>query len=165
MGMLRPDLKFLLESATGRSFGSGRDLADLRPGTIESSLSFNEDQAGALSQLLANTPASRMISTANRMLDTRKDLPTKALSLLTGVKLSDVDAEKWKSIDARHELEKMMQGQANIRTHTDYYANPEAKASGTITPEQAYELQLYAALRKRARDAAEAKKIGVQVQP
>ncbi len=163
LSMLRPEVKVPLEFATGKQFMTGRDLADLRVGKVESLGGVLDDENGRLlSELLSGTPATRMISTGNRLLDERKGLATKALSLTTGAKLTDVDSAKWQAIDARHALEKLLQGQQGIRESVDYYATPDAKAAGTITPEQGQLLQLYAGMKQRARAAAQEKRVGVR---
>src|SRR5207302_10579273 len=109
LGMLRPELRALLESATGRQFFTGRDLADLHVGKVETALAGgDEERARGLSQFLTATPISRGISTLNRLLDERKYGPlgvfsgAEGLPLTTGARLTDVDQGKWRAIDARH---------------------------------------------------------------
>ncbi len=165
MGTLRPELKFALENATGKQFYTGRDLADLKPGKLASGFGMlDEETARPLAQILANTPATRAISTVEKLLDERKGLGPKALSLTTGAKITDVDTEKWRAIDARHNLEEKMRGSPGIRESVDYYPTPEAKAGKTLTPEQEWQLKAYASMKLRAREAAkEKKRVGLQI--
>ncbi len=169
LGMLRPELKGPLEGLTGKQFFTGRDMADLHVGKAESLGGIIDDEnARVLSQVLANTPATRMLSTANRLLDERKYTPAGlaglGLGLTTGARLTDVDTEKWRAVDARHNLEELMRGQPGIRQSTDYYPTPQAKAEQSLTPLQEQELRLYASMKLRARHAAEEKRrVGVQL--
>ncbi len=169
LGMLRPELKGPLELLTGKQFFTGRDMADLHVGQVESGFgNLDEETSRLLAQALLNSPATRMVSTANRLLDERKHTPAGiaglGLGLTTGAKITDVDTEKWRAIDARHNLESLMQGSPGIRESVDYYPSPEAKAAHSLTPRQEEELRLYASLKLRARKAAEEKKrVGVQV--
>ncbi len=165
LGMLRPEIKMALENATGKQFFTGRELADLHPGKVASLGGLlDEDTARPIAQVLANTPATRMISTFDRLMDERKGLLTKALSLTTGAKITDVDVQKWRAIDARHNLEDLLHSSPGIRQSTDYYPTAEAKATHALTPEQEAELRVYASLKLRARQAAEAKRrVGVQL--
>ncbi len=164
-GQLRPELRVPIEFATGRQLHTGRDLADLHRGQVESLGGLlSDDTAGILAQTLSGTPLTRAVSTVNRLLDERKGAATKGLSLTSGLKLTDVDTEKWKAIDARHRLEDLLRSQEGVRQSTDYYVKPEERPN--VSEEAAQQLRLYASLKARAREAAQQKrKIGVQVQP
>jgi hypothetical protein len=172
LGLLRPELRMALEGATGRQFFTGRDLADLHVGKVESLGGLLDEDSGRLAaQLITGTPFSRAVSTANRVLDERKYAggPVHAavslgIPLLSGVRISDVDLEKWRAIDARNQLERELAASPNIRTSKDYYADKKARAAGEITPEEAFALRLNAALKQRAREANEQqKRVGVRV--
>ncbi len=168
-GMLGPIPKGIAEGVTGKQFYTGRDLADLHVGRVESLGGLVDDEnARVLSQAVANSPGTRMLSTLNRLLDERKYTPTGlvglGLGLTTGAKLTDVDVDKWRAIDARHNLEDLMRGTSGIRQSTDFYPTPQAKQEGTLSQEQEYWLRVYAGMKMRAREAAkEKRRVGVQV--
>ncbi len=80
------------------------------------------------------------------------------------MRLTDVDVGKWKAVDARNRLEQELQSAEHIRTSRDYFADRNAKAAGEVTPQEAEMLRTYAALKQRAREAAEQKRrVGVQL--
>ncbi len=168
LGLLRPELKGVLENLSGKQFFTGRDLADLHVGSVESGFgNLDEETSRLVAQALLNSPATRMVSTANRLLDERKHTPAGlaglGLGLTTGAKITDVETEKWRAIDARHNLEELMHGSPGIRQSVDYYPTREAKLGGTLTPEQELNLRKYASLKLRAREAAKEKlRVGVQ---
>lgn len=125
-GMLNPILKGPLEQWVGRQFFTGRDLADLHP-TGAGSLWGNLDgqNAQVFSQLLANTPATRFVSTLDKLTDNRKGLVPKAANLLTGFKISDVDTDKARGIDTRKALEAIMKTDPAISRFAEFYLNEE----------------------------------------
>lgn len=172
LGSLRPGIRMPLEVATGRQFFTGRDLADVRPGNFENFVTGgNETGARVLSELAGATPISRALSTVNRLMDTRKYqggvaawLAAEAVPLASGARISDVDVEKWKAVDARNQLERELQQAPHIRQSRDFYADRDARSAGQVTPEEAEMLRTYAALKARAKEAAEAKKrVGIRI--
>jgi hypothetical protein len=86
LSMLHPALKAPLELITGQSFFQrGRPLTDL----------YSRTGTGTLGDTaLMNSPLSRYITTASMLGDPRKGIGTKALNLLSGVRLSDVNIEQ-----------------------------------------------------------------------
>jgi hypothetical protein len=171
LGMLRPELKGPLEFLAGRQFFTGREMKDLVPGKIASVGGlFDDETARPISQLLANSPASRVVSTLNKFLDERKHTPEGVAGLLsglvTGTRVTDVDLNKWQQIDARRAAERALREEEPIRELSTFYVKPEDK--GQITPEQARLMSLNAYIVAKAKEAAKQKKreqqrIGVQV--
>ncbi len=106
LSQLNPILKAPLEWSVGSSFfqsaadGSGRPLDELNPPigqTLANAASvFGRDASkpvdlpDGLEFLAANSPASRLISTARSLTDPRKPLADKALNALTGVRIAEV---------------------------------------------------------------------------
>lgn len=170
LGLLRPELRMALEGATGRQFFTGRDLADLHVGKVESLGGLLDEDSGRLAaQLITGTPFSRAVSTANRVLDERKYAggPVHAavslgIPLLSGVRISDVDLEKWRAIDARNQLERELQAAQHVKESKDYFVPRDVRAE--VSPEEAYALRAYAALKQRAKAAQEEKRrVGVRI--
>jgi hypothetical protein len=172
LGMLRPGLRLPLEVTTGRQFFTGRDLADLHVGNLENLVTGGNETTGRmLSELLGATPASRVLSTVNRAIDPRKYAGgpqhwavAELVPFLSGLRVSDVETEKWRSIDARNQLERQMQQSQHIRESKDYFADKTARTAGQVTEEEALALRTYAALKERAKEAQEQKKrVGVRI--
>ena len=151
---LNPYLKGPLEQLADRQFFSGRRLSDLRPttaGTLGGALS--DENAGLLTQLIANSPATRFATAFDKLIDDRKPLPLRALNLLTGVRVTDVDVEKAKAIETRRALEDLMRGRPGIVEHSNFYARPQDMAS--LTDQDVIMMRLYNEMRDRARKAAD----------
>ncbi len=98
----RPEIQAFIELATGKSLFNGRDLNDADPGAgrLLSNLAGGtadgkqaEPILGSrgLEFMLGKTPASRYLSTANTATDQRRGVGVKAMQLLSGVKIQDVE--------------------------------------------------------------------------
>jgi len=97
---LHPLLKGPIELASNRSFfqrgpGGGRQLTDLDPALGRTIANVTGEpkllNLGPLGEtVLANSPVSRVLSTARTMTDRRKELWAKGLNLLTPFKVTDV---------------------------------------------------------------------------
>jgi len=147
LSMLNPMfLKYPIETLTGRQLESGRRLSDM----------YSMTGQPALDELLANSPVSRAVSTLRTGVDERKTLLDKAVNMLSGVHLSDIDMEKAKSIAVRDYLEQAMQG-PHFRQNVNVNARPEELAN--LTP---YEINL---LRLQATRNAEARRRVVAQRP
>jgi hypothetical protein len=87
LGMLNPLIKAPIEQATGKQLFTGRDIRDLhsRLGDLTGA------PLPAVENALLNSPAGRVISTAGTLADPRKTALDKAVNLMTGARLSDVD--------------------------------------------------------------------------
>lgn len=107
LSRFRPGVQGAMEIASGRSLFFGRDLNDLDPSmgrlrqNVTDLVSGGERSKGlaepVISQgaefLVGKSPAARYLSSMNKALDGRKTLGERAMNLLTGVKLTDVNPE------------------------------------------------------------------------
>jgi hypothetical protein len=166
LGQSAPQVKFPIEEAMGVQMHTGRKLADLRPSPVVAGLGDLLQGAGIdhpstkseqlLSELLSATPASRFATTAGKLVDTRKDAATKALSLLTGTNVTDVDVPKTQLIGARDEIMDMLRGSPNVR-HFEEFNVPKDKV-GALTPQELEAYQMYKAVEAKAKEAAAKRK-------
>lgn len=148
LGAMNPVAKTPLELIFGKQFFSGRDLADLHPYPLPEELS-------TLNQILASSPASRVINLARQLGDERKGLPTVGVNLFTGARLTDQDIEKSLSIEGRKAVEELLRSSGKARDYTRLYVPEEQRAE--LTPEEARLLALYAALEQKAKKVAQEK--------
>lgn len=157
---LNPIIKYPLEQfLTGKQFFSGRDLADLRPtGPGQVASLFNDEYGQPVSQFFANTPLTRFVTMADKLRDTRKGPLEKALNLLTGIRVSDVDLEAARAVDSRRVLDQILRRQPNISQYTSWYVRPDQAAN--LTPEQIELMRLYTGIRQDARDYMERQRSG-----
>lgn len=160
-GNLNPILKGPLEQYSGKQFYSGRNLSDLRPSNsvlgLSRALSLPDEAAQPLTQWLANTPATRFLTTADKLLDTqgltsygRKPGWATGLNLLTGARISDVDLNKQRYIEQRDANNRLMATQPHLDPFVNYYARPGERAA--ITPNELLQLRMQAALQEQGRD-------------
>lgn len=142
-GMAQPWIKTPAEVASGVQFYSGRRLEDLKPYESISAMGLlPEDRARQLTQVIANTPASRAFSSLDKLIDERKGLGPTAVNLLTGGRVTDVDIQKQQDIATRELLKELLRGQSGVRAREDVYV--PADKLGLLDPA---ELQLYANLK------------------
>lgn len=142
LGMLNPIIKAPLELATNRQFYTGRDLRDLQSPT---------GMGTAADQLLMNSPVGRFATTARTLADERKDPLAKAINLLTGVRLTDVDMNKARDIAVRGAAEDMLRGQPGVGTFQRLAVSPEVMAQ--LSPAEQQMLQLLRSQEARQRKA------------
>ncbi|MDR3635699.1 MAG: hypothetical protein P4L84_17990 [Isosphaeraceae bacterium] len=163
-GNLNPMIKAPLEQLFNTQFYSGRKLSDLKPQGTASAIGklFGEDNPQLLAQVLANTPATRFISSADKLLDPRKTPVQKALNLLTGVKVTDVDTDKQRAIDLRQALQTLMEQYPHLSQHTEFYVKPDNVQN--LTPEEMKAMRAYATqeAESRAWSKEQRRQIGVQ---
>ncbi len=127
-GMINPYMKAIPEQAFGQQFYSGRNLADLEPSTVVSLGGLVPQRtAQTLTQFFANTPAARVISTADRALDTRKWDGTGLLNLGTGVRVSDVNLERTKAAAQREWLQQELRPAAATKVREEVYVPVEKR--------------------------------------
>lgn len=124
MGMTTPFVKAPIEWATGEQLFSGRELPTLTPSTLLSAL-VGEQAARPLNQLVVNTPASRVLSTLDRLLDLRKDPLTKLMSLTTGVNITDVEQEKQRGREIQRLVRDYLETVPYMSESTDFYVSPK----------------------------------------
>lgn len=115
LSALSPYIKMPVELATGTQLYTGRQLADLH------GLTGNT----VVDQLLYNSPVSRAVTTGRTLLDERKGLGAKALNLLTGARLTDVDLEQQRGIRTRDLIQEQLRGRPGVRTFQRQFVSPE----------------------------------------
>jgi len=119
--------------------------------TLSSLVGENNPQL--LSQTLANSPLSRFVTAADKAIDERKPWWAKALNLGSGVRVTDVDEQRQKSIEARKALESILSESPRIGTHTSLYVKPGEQEN--LTTKEMVRLQLLNQFNREARRHAE----------
>lgn len=156
LGMTFPWIKAPLEFAFDKQLYSGRPLSDLRPYEFASLGGLlDEKQARMLTQIAANTPASRTLSTINKVLDERKDPAIQALNLATGVRVTDVDADRAYNAAITKIIGDQLLGQPGVRSRQEVYVPLDSIPK--LSPAYAKRYALYLAADQRLRDAAKKK--------
>jgi hypothetical protein len=152
--MLNPIIKAPLEQLSDRQFFSGRRLSDLHPTGTASAIGslVGEENPQLLAQALANSPLARMVTTVDKLSDPRKSIGYKALNLGTGVRTTDVDIDKARTIEARNALEDMLKRQPHVRSFTNYFADPVALGRGELTAEEIMQLRMLNEMQRRGRE-------------
>lgn len=115
LGQAQPYIKLPLEYTFGTQLYSGRRLDELRPSDILSRF-LPEGVARGVTQVAANTPAARVLSSTDRLLDERKGAATTAVNMLTGARVQDVDTVKQQPVAMRRLLEEELRGRPGIRS-------------------------------------------------
>ena len=163
-GGLNPLIKGPLESLFDKQLFSGRNLSDLKPqgmvGSLGSLLDPDMQHRGAtqfLSQALANSPATRFATALDKLADPRKSLAQKALNLMTGVRVTDVDMNKARAIETRKALEDVLRANPAISQYTNLYVRPEDQEK--LSEEDISRLQVLAALQKNAQAYAKERRL------
>ena len=152
LGMLNPLIKAPIEQFTGRQFYSDRDLRDLDPrtGRILNNVGLLDDPKQVpqiVDQALLNSPVARVASTVGTLTDPRKSLFDKLLNVGTGMRVSDVDLEKQKSIAARQAIEETLRGRPGVSTFENVYVKDPTQ----LTEEELLLYQLSKAMAARSR--------------
>lgn len=148
---INPLLKGPLEYAAGTQFYSGRPLEEL----------YGPTGYESLDQAIMSGPLSRFYTTGRTLGDERKNAATKALNLLTGTRLTDVDVDKQREIAGRQIIEEMLQGNRNIGHFETLSVKPGAEAM--LSPEEIGLYRLYQNLQRRAQQRGKAKKGSIQM--
>lgn len=147
-GMAQPFVKLPAEVATGTQMFSGRKLEDLKPyefSTVGGLIP--DDAARQLSQFIANTPASRVGSTLDKLTDERKGLGPTIANTLSGVRVQDVDVEKVKDRAAKDLLQGLLRGKPGVRTMEEVYVPKDQLEK--LSPDQLLELDLLKEIERR----------------
>ena len=144
-GMANPVVKFPTETFTGRQTFSGRELADAhsRMGALGVPILPTAEN------LLMNSPLSRFVTTAGTIMDPRKTAADKALNLLTGMRVTDVDMNKARLTAARTHAENLLRGQPGVRRFENLAVNPQAFQA--LPPELQEAYQLYRSVQRQRR--------------
>ena len=157
LGMTFPWIKSPLEMIFGKQLYSGRPLTDLKPYEFaDLGGLLNEKQARVLTELAANTPASRTLGTINRFTDPRKDFVDQLLGFGTGAKISDVDVNRAYNAAITKVIGDMLKGQSGVRTREEVYV--PADRIPMLNQADAEKYALYLRAEQRLREAAEARK-------
>jgi hypothetical protein len=91
-----------------------------------------------------NGAMTRFFTAADNLTDPRKAVWQKALNLLTGVRVTDVDVEKQRDVETRAALEAMMAGHPDISRYSELYVKPEDQAK--LTPDEIFIMRKYTEL-------------------
>lgn len=160
-----PFIKAPLEQVFDRQLSTGRPLSELRAQGLVKKVGgyFGDDNPQLPAQILANSPLSRFASAFDKATDDRKPLWARALNLGSGVKLTDVDVQRQKAIEASVERNKILSSMPHIASYTHYY--PKRGEEGNLTPEEVEMLRLIPAMRERAIQArkGQGQQIGVRL--
>jgi hypothetical protein len=141
LGSTQPYIKSPLEYIFGTQLYSGRKLQDLRPSeSVSLGGLVPEELARPATQVIANTPAARLMSSVDRIVDERKGSVPTAVNLLTGARISDVDAGAQQAVARKKLLTDLLMGQPGVRKSDDVYISKKAIAEGRVSDA---ELQLY----------------------
>lgn len=151
IGQTYPLLKAPLEYAFDTQLYSGRKLQDLRPmGAFDQPGLFSEEDARKLSQVAANTPFSRFFTTIDKLSDPRKGTAETAVNLLTGGRITDVDAARERDVAARKLLEKRLRGRSGVRAAESVYVPRENLP--LLSPQERQLYEVYQSAGKRLRE-------------
>lgn len=162
-GNTTPLLKGPAERIFDKQFYSGRKLSDLRSQGAASLIGrqFGEDEPQLLAQFLANTPITRFVSSADKLLDPRKTVLEKAINLGTGARVTDVDVSRQRAIEQRDAIAELLKSHPNIAQRLSFY--PRKDAIDKLTPSDIELLRMYATQeQKTAEWKKQQKQIGVQ---
>lgn len=153
-----PTLKFVLESAFGKSSFTGRNMADTDSltGRIAAGMMGEEKtpwKNNVVDTFLSNTPGARYLSQARTALDSRKGIGAKAFNVFSGGKLTDLDLNKARAIQISESLKDLMRD-AGGKTRIDVSFSKADLAE--MTPQERSEAEklntLMAKLRKDAKN-------------
>lgn len=166
MASVNPLVRAPIEQIADRQFSTGRNLSDLRAQGIVRGIGgwLGEDNPQLAAQILANSPFSRFASTFDKLNDERKPFWARALNVGTGVKLTDVDVERQKAIEAAAVRNKLLSQSPHITSYTHYY--PRHGEADLLTPREVELLRLQQTMKERAlkiRKETDDKRIGVRL--
>lgn len=156
-----PFLKFAVETGTGKSLFRGRNLEDLESptGRLLANLVGEEKplwKSTTLDSLLANSPASRYLSTAAQAGDDRKGAGAFALNTLSGLKLTDVPMDRARDVAAGEAAKKLLKATGARTVESLSISKEDMDAMDPATRAEAEQLQ--AVLRALARKGKERRK-------
>jgi hypothetical protein len=159
LGRVTPYAKAPLEIAAGKQFYTGRDLRDLDSSLeriMQNTTGSQLDVPPLVEEIAMNLPISRAITTARQLTDPRKGIGAKAVNLGTGLKVSDVDLDKYKSIATRELLEEQLRGQPGVSVF-EHLSFPE-ESLALMSPEEQQLARLYKTLGNRAQKESRERK-------
>lgn len=147
LAMTTPAIQIPGQIVSGKQFWSGRDLKDLHQTPF--------DDAPTINMLASSLPFSRFASTARGLTDDRKTPGEKALNFgLGGMRITDVDTNKWKSIDAQKALEEELEPLGGVRKYSRLYvSDPDS-----LTPEELQRAAVLDEIVKRSEKKSKSRK-------
>ena len=156
-GQFNPLPKSIIESLTNRQLYSGRQLSDLYSVLEQTGVPGGR----SLEQLAMNLPGgSRAIGVYRQAVDQRLDPIDRYLKLLAntvaGIKLSDIDAERTRSLAARQMLNDLLSSTPGVRSYENIVVPEESLAK--LTPEQVRQYLLYRVIQSDASRRARERK-------
>lgn len=143
LGQLNPLIKGPLELATNRQFYSGRELDDLYSGM---------SGVPAIDNVAYNSPFARVATSLGQLADPRKGVGAKALNLLTGAKVTDVDIEKERERGMLDLVRQYLNADPNVMRFSEY--SPRKDMLGSLSQEEVGTLRLLKTLEAQARQRA-----------
>ncbi|HUU23459.1 MAG TPA: hypothetical protein VM389_13085 [Phycisphaerae bacterium] len=156
LGQMNPLIKVPLEIATGTQFFTGRKLEDLDSATGRIAQNVLGLEAPPpvpplLEELVSGSPLTRGVTMLRGLTDTRKEVGPlkKAVNLLSGVRLTDVDMEKARRIAVREYTKKRLAGQPGIHRYEDVYTTPEEMP--LLSPEEILMLRATKTIQRKRR--------------
>lgn len=152
-GMSIPWAKLPAELATGTQMYSGRKLEELKPYSFaDLGGLIPENYARQASQVIANTPASRVASTVDKFLDERKTTPLTLLNALTGVRVTDTDLERTKAAASLQLLKEELRGKPGVKMRENVVIPKDQREK--LSPDDLLLLDLLQGIEKRSADRA-----------
>ncbi|SFH96142.1 hypothetical protein [Planctomicrobium piriforme] len=175
LGRTNPLFKLPMELATGQSLFQkgpmgGRPLEDMDP-TVGRTISNIREILGGTprrgqakpfinnftEEVLANSPISRILSTARTATDPRKTIGAKAVNLTTGLRITDVSPASQDAI-LRERAQALMKKLGAKAFNRIYFPKEDLAAMSPVQREQAIQLQqLMNTLAKRSKERKAAK--------
>lgn len=166
LGQAAAPIKFPLEQAMGVQMHTGRKLADLKTspavdaaGHVLNDIGIDQPSTKTmqlLSELTSATPFSRFATTAGKLTDERKGAGAKAVNLLTGGQLTDVDVPKTQAIAVRDQMLDLLRGNPNARHFEELSVKPENLSK--LSPQEMDAYRLFKSIEAEAKLAAATKK-------
>lgn len=154
-----PLAKTAYELATGTQIFSGRKLDELRASPTLSGLFGDNAFSRLLSEAAQGTPASRIISSTDRVLDAERKGPiATAANLLTGLRAVDVDMGQAADLAAKQKLQDLLAASQYYKVRQDIGVAPQWKGQEDQIPPQLQALMSqYRMLQQVGRDVAKRK--------
>jgi hypothetical protein len=157
MSTLNPIIKAPLEQLFDTQFHTQRKFSDLKAPQAATAvgLLFGDDNPQLLGQIFANSPLTRFVSTADKLMDPRKEAWQTALNLGTGVRVTDVDTDKERAVELRSALEQMMKGHPHLSQYRSFYVKPDDVSK--LTPDEILLMRRYSMLQDAAKQFAKSR--------
>lgn len=121
------------------------------------------DKPRLLGQIMSNSPLTKFFTSADKLTDPRKATWQKALNLLSGARITDVDVDKQRAVETRAALEQMMAGHPELSKYTSFHVKPEDASK--LTPEDILMMRKYTMLQDQARKFAKQKREQIAAVP